>query len=326
MIYNKRGKPEFVFGGIMMAPRVALSILSITLLALSAHASSMFEKINDFDGDGRADFAVTRTEGSRKIWYLWQTTAGFRAVHWGINSDNAVAGDYDGDGRTDVAVARIASSSPVTLDYYVLASQTNSLMFKSVSSTAGPQWLQFPQDYDGDGKTDPGIAMGEASRIVFRSSATDVTVNLIHPAGTVALRIGDMDGDVNCEIASRVVSTGAVTIRNPVTNATRTVHFGISSDDYVPADFDGDGRGDLTIFRESTGDWWWIRSSDNVVNVVHWGMDGDIAVPADYDGDNKTDLAVYRRTAPNGIFYVSGSQSGFQAFAWGVPNDLPVVY
>ena len=306
---------------------LALAFFSLVLFASSVIAQSMFEKINDFDGDGRADFAVTRGEGNQKIWYLWQTTAGVRIVHWGLNSDNVVAGDYDGDGRTDLAVARLSSSSPVTLDYYILSSQTNSLMISSVTSTAGPQWFQFPQDYDGDGKTDAGVVMGEAFRIVYKSSSTGAIVNLLYDiSANGAIRIGDMDGDVNCEVASVLLSTSTVTIRNPVTSVTRAFHFGLFNDRFVPADFDGDGKGDLTIFRPSTGDWWWIRSSDSVVNVVHWGLDQDIPVPADYDGDNKTDQAVYRRSSPNGIFYVNGSQSGFQAFVWGLTGDLPVVY
>lgn len=305
--------------------RLFLVALALPIFATAILSQSMFEKINDFDGDGKADFAITRSEGAQKIWYLWQTTAGFRAVHWGINFDPAVAGDYDGDGRTDIAVARLASSFPVKLDYYVLSSQTNSLIFTSVESTAGPQWSQFPQDFDGDGKTDAGLAMGEGQRIVYRSSSNGTHINLSFQ-GDGVVRIGDMDGDVNCEVASFVLATSTVTIRNPATSVTQTFNFGIFNDRFVPADFDGDGKGDLTIFRPSTGDWWWIRSSDSVVNVLHWGVNGDIAVPADYDGDNKTDQAVYRRLDPNGIYYVNGSQSGFQAFVWGISSDLPVVY
>jgi hypothetical protein len=284
----------------------------------------MFTRINDFDGDGRADFAVTRPVGDQKIWYLWQSTAGFKAVHWGINHDWNVSGDYDGDGRTDLAVARLSSSFPVTLDYYILSSHTNSLILRPVTSPF-PQWFQFPQDYDGDGKTDPGIVSAEVGRIVYRGSSSDSTVHLTYQ-GEQAIRIGDMDGDGNSEVASFVSATSTVTTRNPATSVTSQFHFGAANDRFVPADFDGDGKGDLTIFRPSTGDWWWIRSSDSVVNVVHWGIDQDIPVPADYDGDGRTDQAIYRRTSPNGIFYVNGSQTGFQAFAWGIPGDLPVVY
>ena len=327
-VYNEadqsRSRPE----AFMIASRFArLALTSLAFAVVSSvNAQSMFEKINDFDGDGKADFAVTRQEGNQLIWYLWQTTAGFKAVHWGTNFDNVVAGDYDGDNRTDLAIARLVQSVPVKLDYYVLSSQTNSLLFNSVTSSGGPQWSQFPQDFDGDGKADPGVVDIETRRITHRSSVTGGNVILIYTAGDFAIRIGDMDGDANCEIVSVVLATRMVTTRNPATSMGQQFFFGITNDRYVPADFDGDGKGDLTIFRPSSGDWWWIRSSDSVVNVLHWGVDQDIPVPADYDGDNKTDQAVYRRSGPNGIFYVNGSQTGFQAFTWGLPSDLPVVY
>ena len=309
-----------------MTRSIFSGLLLILTLVSSALAQSMFEKINDFDGDGKADFAITREEGNQKIWYLWQTTAGFKAVHWGTNFDNIVAGDYDGDGRADIAIARIVQSFPAKLDYYILSSQTNSLLFTSVSSAGGPSWFQFPQDYDGDGKTDAGVLDSETRRITYKSSATGGSVILIYDGGDFAIRIGDMDGDQNCEVASVVLATRIVTTRNPATSVGQQYHFGLSNDRYVPADFDGDGKGDLTIFRPSNGDWWWIRSSDNVVNVLHWGTSNDIPVPADYDGDNKTDHAVYRRESVNGVYYVRGSQTGFQAFTWGLPIDLPVVY
>jgi hypothetical protein len=43
---------------------------------------------------------------SSGIWYLLNSTEGFRAVQWGISSDEPVPGDYDGDGRHDIAVFR----------------------------------------------------------------------------------------------------------------------------------------------------------------------------------------------------------------------------
>ena len=309
-----------------MTRSISARLFFILLLASPAFAQSMFEKINDFDGDGKADFAITREEGNQKIWYLWQTTAGFRAVHWGTNFDNIVAGDYDGDGRSDLAIARFVHPFPPKLDYYILSSQTNSLILNPVTSSGGPSWFQFPQDYDGDGKTDPGVLDSETRRITFRSSATGSATILIYSGGDFALRIGDMDGDANCEIVSVVLATSMVTTRNPSTSTGQQFFFGIPNDRYVPADFDGDGKGDLTIFRPSNGDWWWIRSSDSVVNVLHWGTTNDITVPADYDGDNKTDHAVYRRELVNSVYYIRGSQAGFQAFTWGLPVDLPVVY
>lgn len=43
---------------------------------------------------------------------------------------------------------------------------------------------------------------------------------------------------------------------------------------------------------------------------------------ADFDGDGKSDLSVFRPSA--GIWYIQGSQSGFQAYGWGTNGDIIV--
>ncbi len=56
----------------------------------------------DYDGDGKTDLAVFRNG----VWYLNQSTDGFKAIQFGISTDKPIAADYDGDGKTDVAVFR----------------------------------------------------------------------------------------------------------------------------------------------------------------------------------------------------------------------------
>ena len=102
----------------------------------------------DFDGDQRADFAVTRNQGGNLIWYVFGTTAGFQAVQFGLAEDLPLRGDFDGDGRADIAVWR-----PSNGVWYIL------------KSTGGVAYVQFglptdkpvTGDYDGDGKTDIAV-------------------------------------------------------------------------------------------------------------------------------------------------------------------------
>lgn len=295
------------------------------LLCSVTSGQSMFEKVNDFDGDGRADFAITRDEGGVRVWHIWGTTSGHRQVQWGLPLDPAMSADYDGDGRTDVAVARLIHPFPVTLNYYILSSQTGEMIFQQVSSTAGPQWFQWVQDHDGDGKADPGIALSETHRIAFRRSTDNVTVERSF-SSQVPIRLGDLDGDDLAEIVSYDSNTNVVTWTDTSNGTPHTIQFGNPHSRYIAADFDGDGKGDLAVWHPPAGEWWWIRSSDNVVNVVRWGQDGDFPVQADYDGDDKTDHAVYRRGSPYSVYYVYGSQSGYQAFIWGVQTDFPISY
>ncbi len=76
----------------------------------------------DFDGDGKADPAVTRVESGQLVWYYLPSSGGsFSRIVWGLSSDFQTPGDYDGDGKTDQAIWR-ASSTPGATAFYVLKS------------------------------------------------------------------------------------------------------------------------------------------------------------------------------------------------------------
>lgn len=72
----------------------------------------------DYDGDGKADLAVTRNMSGSLAWYYLSSQSGALVSNsWGLAaSDLQVQGDYDGDGKTDIAVWR--KTSPST--FYVL--------------------------------------------------------------------------------------------------------------------------------------------------------------------------------------------------------------
>jgi len=311
------------------AKTLTYACLFLLISVIGISGQSTFSKILDFDGDRKADFAVVRHENNLKFWYIWQSTAGFRAVQWGLLGDFNATGDYDGDGKTDIAVYRGVNVPPISFqhDYYILQSGDNSFASKSITTIRANFHFANQQDYDGDGKTDPTGGFfydtqgGERILLSSTNSLRAVGYNYQSP-----IRIGDMDGDGSAESASRNLNNYVVTWTNLTNGNTRSIQFGLSADQFVPADFDGDGKGDLTVWRPSEGNWYWLRSSDNVFQGIHWGLENDIPVPADYDGDGKTDQAVYRRGSPNGVYYINGSLSGFRAFAWGTSNDAPVTY
>lgn len=311
--------------------RIAASLSLVTFVS-QISAQSMFDKINDFDGDGRADFAVTRSEGGLKIWHIWQTTTGHRQLHWGLDTDINAAGHYDFDSKSDIGIVRRVFTPPseTTCNFHVRYSMdsTHLIVRMPLSLAIESSCTPMQQDYDGDGRTDPANWASQVTGFFnFRQSSSGGTVSVELGSGQVPVLIGDTDGNLASEITTYLEQVPRQVRRRNASNGTfTTVQFGVSGDIYVPADFDGDNIGELAVFRPTTGDWWWIRSSDGTVGVEHWGINGDVPVPADYDGDGKTDRAVYRSGSPNGIYYINGSLTGFQAFGWGVPGDQVVRY
>ncbi len=140
----------------------------------------------DFDGDLKADFAVTRKQDGYLYWYIYGTTSGYRVFQFGLDSDIALRGDFDGDGKADISVWR-----PSNGVWYIM------------KSTGGTDYIQFglptdkpvPADYDGDGKTD--IAVWRPSDGVWHYlKSSDGSYNTFQFGLTGDLPTpGDYDGD-----------------------------------------------------------------------------------------------------------------------------------
>jgi hypothetical protein len=255
-------------------------------------------KLQDYDGDGKADLVVYRpTENN---WYVHPSKGGADMVaNWGYPSDRMVPGDYDGDGKTDFAVWR-----PSEGNWYVIGSSV---------SIPTAQWgvstdLPVPGDYDGDGKQDFAVFRpSEGNWYVWSSKAGSAIVKQFgyqsdHPVP------GDYDGDGKTDYAYFRPSTGQWHILSSRTGTESITDWGDGNDTMVPADYDGDGKTDIALFRPYEGNWYVIPSKTGVGTSVNWGFATDRVVPGDYDGDGKADYAVYRPSEGN--WYVLSSKSG----------------
>ena len=112
-----------------------------------------FPAPGDYDGDGKRDFVVQRSEGTGQArFWMFQTTAGFSSVVFGTPTDVIVPGDYDGDGKTDIAVARASAGQYA---WFVRPSSTGVISGAPTAIVGASATDFFAQgDYDGDGKTD----------------------------------------------------------------------------------------------------------------------------------------------------------------------------
>lgn len=304
-------------------------LIIFTFSAASVSAQSMFRKVTDFDGDGRADFAVVRAKGSTLIWHILGSSSGYVAQRWGTAGlDRPAAGDYDGDGKTDAAVYREAYDvSGARYSYSILQSQTNTP--DSITFTDFMYNFNSPQhqDYDGDGKADPACHYGEYGMLLplkIRLSTFGYVTTYTVPQWHSVARIGDMDGDGRADLA--YVNTGILKLMNFDGSNQRSVDISALNGLLVPADFDGDGKGDIAVWRNWDGMWLWLRSSDGALQTTRFGSSGDIPVPADYDGDGKTDQAIWRPGTSQAYYWIKGSQAGLRIVPWGVSTDKVVRY
>ncbi len=104
----------------------------------------------DYDGDGKYDFCVSRTETIGGVpgrsYYILERDGGgtgISPIRWGIAGDVRTPGDYDGDGKTDIAIWR----SSVTVSesrYYVRRSSDGALQqfqWGQAGDFAVPAWI-----------------------------------------------------------------------------------------------------------------------------------------------------------------------------------------
>jgi hypothetical protein len=294
---------------------------------------SRASRVLDYDGDGRTDFALFRTNTTNNTGTFVVGLSGNNSVimqAFGFATDDpTVPGDYDGDGRTDFAVYRRSGN---TGTFFVLRSSDNILQtFQFGLASDQP----VPRDYDGDGRTDfavvrrtPGSGGNPGTLTWFIQQSTAGFRAVQFGFDTDVPAPGDYDGDGRFDLA---VFRGqpdqpATFFVQQSTAGFRAVPFGLGSDLVVPGDYDGDGRTDFAVLRTGTQYVWYVlRSSDNTAFGIAFGEKPQISAQGDYDGDGRTDFAVY--DPRNGTFYVARSVSnGSQQFARtiGQSGDYPV--
>lgn len=226
----------------------------------------------DFDGDGKADQAVSRGGTAAVWWVLNSSNNQATAYYFGTTGDIPVQADYDGDHKTDFAVWRPSNGT-----WYVVNSNGGAVVTTQFGSNGDKPAVG---DYDRDGKSDyavfrPSTAIWHilGSTIGAQAIAWGISTDTIVP--------GDYDADGRTEIGIWRSSTGLWGIYNIATGAQTFMSFGLTGDVPSPADFDGDGKLDWAVFRPSNGIWY-IQHSTEGFGAAGFGTNGDIPIQSTY--------------------------------------------
>ncbi|HEX8251308.1 MAG TPA: VCBS repeat-containing protein [Pyrinomonadaceae bacterium] len=349
--FDGDGWKDFVATSVYNLPNQFVSVLynnanqgfSVANYPITINTSSPLFYLNDFDGDGRKDFAVFNEEHSYNI-YLRKRVGGFQRSHHILQTYPSLIADFNNDRKADIL--RIGTNSifqthafqlyeadcfrrgrPDTIDYIGngrvnFASWQpetgrwtyNDGGFQPVDRTVfwgAPGDIPTPGDYDGDGITDTAV---------FRPSNGTWYVNA-PKAGNITFQLGasgdkpvpaDFDGDFKTDFAVFRPAAGQWIVRLSASQLILTTTFGTSGDKPVPADFDGDYKADLALFRPSNGTWYYLRSSDGAPFNFQFGQAGDLPQPTDVDGDGRADFNVFR--PDNLVFYFASSFDGRNSF------------
>jgi hypothetical protein len=282
----------------------------------------------DFDGDGKSDVSVFRP--SEGIWYLLQSTQGFAASAWGVESDKIVPADYDGDGKTDLAVFRRGENST----WYILKSSTGTYEAIQWGAANPQQTIIFdtpvPADYDGDGKADLTVwrftdFLSEPARFLIRQSSDGQTRSEVWGSFQDRPVPADYDGDGKADLA--IYRPGAAGgpqwwIRRSLTADHYVLQFGAGDDKPVAGDYTGDGKTDVAVWRPTTGEWFILRSENFSYYAFPFGTMGDVPARGDFDGDGKFDATVFRPSSST--WYSNRSADGILIVTFGTNGDLPV--
>lgn len=285
----------------------------------------ILKPLNDFDGDGRSDYAVVRKLNGALNWYIADSLGQpLPPISWGLDGDTPLARDFDGDGRADFAVLRNVSG---TIQWFVLPSNGSDQL--TFSFGLGQDQI-YTADYDPDGKADlVAVRSGPTGDLYWfiRSSMTLGTTQIPWGREGDTVAQGDYDGDGAEDITVVRGINGMLFWFSRTLSGEQLpgVQWGFVGDTIVPGDFTGDGRTDYGVVRNFSGQLsLLVRSATGEkLAPIPWGLEGDQVVPAHYLGGPQLQAAVWR---PGDIssFFINYFPAPSTTFNWGVADDLLV--
>jgi hypothetical protein len=219
--------------------------------------------VADFDGDGKADVAVLRTDSSVGSVLLGNGDGSFRlpAIDFSCGPsacDSIVVNDFNGDGIPDLATGNFVNSQLSIL----LGNGDGSFQAPRRVSVGSFSNFLATEDFNGDGKADLAVVPGVGSVVILLGNGDGSFQTAVPYAVAAApvngITLGDFDGDGRLDLAlanpgkpgiTIMAGNGDGTFRAPVTYSLPGLTYSMAV-----GDFNGDGRADLVGTLSTSSD------------------------------------------------------------------------
>ena len=285
------------------------------LMVAAANSDPIPRKVLDFDGDGRADYAVITSGGGAPPEVLSPKSPKER-IRAGIPRPIPI---------------QINGGTPLTWEIILSGGGTLSIPFGNLGD------FPIPGQFTTDNRTDIAVWSPSTQQFSIRRSedGTTITTPAIGDMFSDPTVLGDYSDPSGALVADGIddpcVFTGSSWVYLPnngngVFGAPVTVSFGMSGDFPSPGDYNGDGLSDFGVAHADPSDpnflFFVIGFNDGTPAVDRQGRFGesdDVIVPGDYDGDGETDVAIADETTFSFInwVYFSSATGVVVGNAWG---------
>ncbi|HKQ05986.1 MAG TPA: VCBS repeat-containing protein [Blastocatellia bacterium] len=341
-------------------PRVAVFDMAIQnsnrVLRIATHGRGIWEMSlsafgyyrhkADFDNDLRSEIGYYR-DGSWGLLLSGQSYSfgSSQFFSWGGAGKAPITGDFDGDGKADLGYVEPPAGGQ-SATYAILLSS------RGYSFAAGqPLFVPagFPSlgdtpvvgDFDGDGKSDPGIWRESQGIWILPTSSSNYSSFLFSQwgqSGDIPI-VTDIDGDSISDIGFyRNGLWGFLqSSQGYSTNFSVFFSWGGAGRQPIIGDFDGDGKSDIGYIEPPAGS----QSAAYAILLSSRGYSfaagqplfvpagfpalGDTPVVGDFDSDGKADPGIWRSS--QGIWIIPTSSSNYASYIftqWGQSGDVPI--